>query len=115
MGTYEFIFDARGGSYNAATRLCPDARAQERHLLIERLALRPHHRVCDAPTGGGYLAEGLAALTAPGRVVCVEPSRRFVSGVDAAFPRAVARLETLPLASGSVDRVGPARASGLRR
>jgi len=103
---YGSIFEARGSSYNDATRLCPDARARERELLIERLAPRAHHRVCDAPAGGGYLAEGLAERTPPARIICIDPSRRFVRGVDAAFTRIVAPLEALPLADDSVDRVG---------
>ena len=104
MRSYESIFEARGGSYNAATRLCPTARSTERQLLIDRLAPSASHRICDAPAGGGYLAEGLAGRVPAEKIVCVEPSPAFIAGVDPAFSRIVSKLAPLALASGSVDR-----------
>ncbi len=104
MQSYESIFEARGGSYNAASRLCPDARSRERRLLIERLAPRVGQRICDAPAGGGYLADGLARYTPAGDLLCVEPSIPFVDGVDRRFPRVVSTLSSLAIASGCVDR-----------
>lgn len=104
---YEKIFNQRGALYNRATHLCPRARATERRLLIEMLDLRPGCTVYDAPAGGGYLADGIAAL--PGnsaRVVCVDPSPAFARGIGGRFEKVVSSLERLGVASESADRVG---------
>ncbi len=105
--SYTDTFEARGDLYNEAALIHPHARDVERRILIDLLGVGPEHRVCDAPAGGGYLAEGLRALVAdPAQIVCVEPSLRFAEATDAAFTRHVAPLGALPLAGGSVDRVG---------
>jgi SAM-dependent methyltransferase len=104
---YERTFEARGGSYNAATALCPEARATERRLLLDLLACEPGEVVSDAPAGGGYLAAGMArAVGATGQVVCVEPSPVFAAGTPAGIACVRALPEALGLAAGAVDRVG---------
>lgn len=107
MDDYTRTFDTRGGDYNQAGRMCPDARRIERRLLIDRLRLDGDLVVCDVPAGGGYLADGIVEeSTFSGRVICVEPSHAFAKGIDERHERHVAPLEALPLADVSVDRVG---------
>lgn len=104
---YRRTFDVRGASYNAATRRAPEARARERAIVIELLAVAPEHVVCDVPAGGGYLAEGLRAhLRHPAQVVCLEPSPAFAAALDGAFTVHVAPVDAWPLPAASVDRVG---------
>jgi SAM-dependent methyltransferase len=104
MFDYQTIFEQRGNLYNRATRACPDARAQERQLLLERLALRAGLTVCDAPAGGGYVAEGLALRNGID-VICVEPSRAFAGDIDRRFPTVVSALDDIALPPAAVDRV----------
>lgn len=107
MDTYVDTFEARGDDYNRAALIHPLARDTERRILIESMAVEPDHRICDAPAGGGYLADGLRALVSdPARIVCVEPSRTFARRLDTAYTIHIAPLEALPLTSGSIDRVG---------
>lgn len=102
---YARIFEKRGGSYNAAHALAPAARERERALLLERLDLAPGVRVLDVPAGGGYVADGLRAIEPRAHVLCVEPAAQFAAGIRSDFWRARARVDQLPLAAGSIDRV----------
>lgn len=102
MPSYTNIFGERGHLYNRASRRYPLARAAERRLLLERLDLRPGVLVCDAPAGGGYVADGLPDDVS---VICIEPAERFAGGIAPRFRRLVAPLDALPLAHGSVDRM----------
>ena len=107
MAQYEEIFNQRGHLYNRACQRYPQARETERKLLIDLLDLQPGLVVCDAPAGGGYLAEGIAQPAQPRlRILCVEPSPRFAEGIDPKFERVVASLNSLALTAHSVDRVG---------
>jgi SAM-dependent methyltransferase/molybdopterin converting factor small subunit len=101
---YRRIFELRGGSYNAAHALAPDARATERALLLERLDLRAGLRVLDVPAGGGWVADGLGAHGVT--TVCLEPAAAFAAGIDAAHPRVRGALVALPFAAATFDRVG---------
>ena len=102
---YRRIFELRGGSYNAAHALAPDARAAERALLLDRLDLRPGLRVLDVPAGGGWVADGLRARTGGVATVCLEPASAFAAGIDAAHPRVRGALVALPFADACFDRV----------
>ena len=120
MFDYEQIFEQRGSLYNRATRACPQARARERALLLERLALQPGVTVCDAPAGGGYVAEEIARRGID--VICVEPSRAFATDIDRGFRTVITPLEEIALPAASVDRVAsltglhhlPSKAAFLR-
>jgi SAM-dependent methyltransferase len=103
---YVDTFDTRGDLYNEACKLDPGARAEERRVLIDLLEVQAHHRVCDAPAGGGYLAEGLRPLLHfPSQVVCIEPSTAFSAGIPEGFTFHLAPLKRLPLHDAGVDRV----------
>lgn len=102
---YSEIFTARGSHYNRAMRLCPAAREAERRLLIDLLDLRPGDLVCDVPSGGGYVAEGIEARGLGTAVVCVEPAIPFALGIAPHFQRLVSMLEHVALEDASVDRV----------
>lgn len=104
---YTRIFEARGDHYNEAGRIQPRARDVERRLLIRLLRVKPHHVICDAPAGGGYLADGLRPLVArASQIICVEPSRTFAAGIDPSFKAHVAPLDAMPIAEATLDRVG---------
>lgn len=107
MGEYEQIFNARGSSYNEACRVCPRAREVERALLIHRLDVEPNHRMCDAPAGGGYLAEGIARLRRTHKgIICVEPAKGFIDGINPNFMRVGSSLTNMSLKTGTIDRLG---------
>lgn len=104
---YTDTFDARGDHYNEAGLIHPLARDIERRILIDLLATERSHTVCDAPAGGGYLADGIRPLLDdPAQITCVEPSERFAAAIDPAYKTAISPLNALPLAAASVDRVG---------
>lgn len=103
---YEDIFNARGPLYDSANKRCPLARKIERDLLLDLLDLGPNLVICDAPAGGGYVADGIDERTrGRGRVVCVEPSANFARGIDPKFKTVIAPLDKIPLDSLSMDRV----------
>lgn len=107
MDAYTDIFNERGDHYNEAALIHPLARDVERRILVDLLEVEAHHLICDAPAGGGYLADGLRPLVRNARqIACVEPSTNFANGIDAAFTIHVAPLDRLPLSHESVDRVG---------
>lgn len=103
--SYQAIFQARGGSYNAANRLCPGARETERALLLHYLELQSGQLLCDAACGGGYLADGASRTLDPQRILCVDPSITLMRALDPRYPRLVAHLNRIPLRAMSVDRV----------
>ena len=103
---YLDTFDTRGDLYNKAAVINPHARLIERQIIIDLLKVEPHHIVCDAPAGGGYLAEGLRALVNDSsQIICIEPSLKFSEAIDPAFTTYISPLERLPLKDGSIDRV----------
>ncbi len=104
---YLNTFETRGDLYNAAASIAPGARDTERQLIIADLAVERTSIICDAPAGGGFLAEGLRALVdSPARIVCVEPSPKFAAAIHPAYTHHIAPLDALPLSTASVDRVG---------
>jgi len=102
---YTRIFEARGGSYNAAHALVPEAREIERSLLLDRVDPRPGLRVLDVPAGGGYVADGLRLRRPDLSVVCVEPAAAFAAGIDAGHARVRGALQRLPFGDACFDRV----------
>lgn len=107
MSDYEYIFNTRGDSYNEACRVLPGVRETERSLLIDLLDATPQHLCCDAPAGGGYLAEGLEKRHGSHRgLICLEPAEGFLQGIPRRFDCVLGSLTAMPLASGRVDRIG---------
>lgn len=102
---YARIFEARGGSYNEAHRVAPEARDTERALLLDRLALKPGLRVLDVPAGGGFLADGIRDRGHDGPVISLEPAGAFAAGIDRAHCRVRGALVRLPFRDASFDRV----------
>lgn len=104
---YRSIFEARGDMYNAASRLVPEARAAEREVLIQRLAVERGQIVLDVPAGGGYLADGIhRSLGGAVELICVEPSEVFAEALDPGYRRIVSDMRRLPLMDATVDRAG---------
>jgi len=105
LGDYEETFEARGHLYNRAMARFPAARERERALLIERLRLRGDERCCDAPAGGGYVANGLRQklLASAPAIACVEPSARFAQGIPKEHERHTRPLDDSGLAASSID------------
>ncbi|HET7307190.1 MAG TPA: methyltransferase domain-containing protein [Gammaproteobacteria bacterium] len=107
MDDYIKTFEARGDHYNEAARIHPRARDLERRILIDLLQIEPQHLICDAPAGGGYLADGLRPLVRrTDQIICVEPSATFAAGIDPVYIAHVAPLNRLPLPDAAADRVG---------
>lgn len=86
MPEYADIFNLRGHSYNEAGTEYPSARENERATLLDWLNPVSGETICDAPAGGGYVAQGLRKRLGDGvTVVCVEPARKFAAGIPAGF------------------------------
>ncbi len=104
MQDYTQIFEARGHRYNDAMSLFPDARALERMTLLDAVTFTTGQQVLDAPAGGGFVADGVHALSG-GRVnlVCVEPSRRFSASIAGRYAVMTCPIEAVPLPDASVD------------
>jgi ubiquinone/menaquinone biosynthesis C-methylase UbiE len=112
MHDYLATFDARGHSYNEAMALWPLAREAERRALLQRLDCRPGQTIVDAPAGGGYVADGVAAsLDGDVQIVCVEPSARFAGPIAGRHRTLVNPLDNVELPPQSVD--GVASLAGL--
>ncbi|MEM7280726.1 MAG: class I SAM-dependent methyltransferase, partial [Pseudomonadota bacterium] len=104
---YVDTFDSRGDLYNHAAEINRNARDQERRYLVDLLKIQSHHLVCDAPAGGGYLAEGLVDLVeSPRQITCVEPSRQFAQPIPEKFKRLLAPIHNIPCDKACFDRVG---------
>lgn len=89
---YTDIFDDRGAAYNAAMLRYPMAREAERTQLISLLAPTNHDIICDAPAGGGYMAQGMANMqqnthdqSSIPAICCVEPSAIFSKAIGNDF------------------------------
>ena len=105
--TYTDTFDARGDLYNAASSINPHSRCVERELLIDFLDVQPDHVVCDAPAGGGYLADGLRPkIRTSQNIVCVEPSHVFSEPLSHDYTVIVSPIAEIPVADGHFDRIG---------
>ena len=84
--SYTEIFNARGHLYNSATALCPKARDEELNELLALINFKEGQVVCDAPAGGGYVAEGIYHREGNKvKVVCVEPSEPFSEAISPRF------------------------------
>lgn len=53
--TYKDIFSQRADSYHQAMSECPQARALEFKNTIEQVHIPDGSKICDLPSGGGYL------------------------------------------------------------
>lgn len=86
MIEYKEIFNTRGHLYNEASSMCPGARESERIALIKLLNPKPGETIVDAPSGGGYLAEGLRKQCGNTiNIICIEPAEHFAAAIDPAF------------------------------
>lgn len=103
MHEYQTLFDARGGHYNRANRLYPEARAQEASALLRHLALSPRSRWLDVSSGGGYLSERARAAGLPGASIACDASLPFLASAEHRRGACVAQGETLPLPAGRLD------------
>lgn len=92
--------------YDLGDPLSPLARVEERQIMLDLLAIEPHHIVVDVPAWGGYLAEGITNILDPKQIICVEPSNRFAASISPRFDVRCTSQLTLPLLDASVDRVG---------
>lgn len=104
IANYDLTFNARGDQYNQAMAACPDARHAERDRLLQLLRPQPGDCVIDAPAGGGYLAEAIAACGA--QVLCVEPAARFAEPLVGRFRTVICPLHDLTLRDAVADRLG---------
>ena len=104
MDGYQKVFDARGHLYNDAMSDSPGARDRERASLLALVSLRPGQSIMDAPAGGGFVADGVHALSG-GRAAlfCVEPSQRFSAPIGDRYPVLNCPLQAVPLPDHSID------------
>jgi ubiquinone/menaquinone biosynthesis C-methylase UbiE len=102
---YQTLFDARGGLYNRANRLYPEARAREAAALLRHLALSPRARWLDVFAGGGYLSERARAEGFPPASVACDGSLAFLLSSELRRCACVASGSELPFADGSFDAV----------
>src|SRR5262245_56166894 len=94
---YESIFNRRGEAYHHAMRLVPEARRSEFAHAIDPLGLQRRQVLCDAPSGGGYLANHLPRDLEI-RLVAVDPSEVFArTWDDKRIEWHLAPLDGLPL------------------
>jgi len=96
---YQSIFNQRGHLYNAATSLCPTARDAELVALLDLINFDGHHRLCDAPAGGGFVAEGVRRLNySECPITCVEPAEKFAAAISDQFNVHIAGIDQIPTA-----------------
>jgi SAM-dependent methyltransferase len=100
---YQALFDARGGLYNRANRLYPEARAQEASAMIRHLSLSPRSRWLDVSAGGGYLSDRARAEGLPRAWLACDASLPFLISAENRRGVCVARAEMLPLSAGRFD------------
>ena len=100
---YESIFNRRGEAYHEAMRLVPSARRNEFAQALAPLVLKRGGVLCDAPSGGGYLADHLPRDLEI-RLVAIDPSAGFArTWSDQRVEWHHAQLHQLPLGDASVD------------
>ncbi len=93
---YRSIFDARGGRYNHANRLFPEARAEEGDRMLAHLELPEGVRWLDVGAGGGFLAERAAVAGRGGEPVACDASAVFLSEARGYALRTAGDYERLP-------------------
>jgi len=103
---YRTIFDARGGRYNHANRLFPDARAEEGDRLLAHLSLPDRVRWLDVGAGGGFLVERAAAAGRRGEPVACDASALFLSEARGYALRTAGDYECLPFPDGAFGAAG---------
>ena len=104
MFEYQSLFDARGGLYNRANRVYPEARAEEAAAMLRHLALSPRSRWLDVLAGGGYLSERARAEGLPPASAACDGSLPFLRASENTAV-CVARAEGLPFGEGRFDAV----------
>jgi SAM-dependent methyltransferase len=72
--SYKSIFNLRGNSYHQVMVKFPEARNQEFKEIIHLANPRPGQVICDAPSGGGYLARYLPQGC---KIIAIETSEIF--------------------------------------
>lgn len=95
---YQSIFNQRGHLYNAAISLCPTARDIELRQLLDLIDFNQHSNLCDAPAGGGFVAEGVRRLhysNCP--ITCVEPAERFAAAIADEFTVHISGIDRIPV------------------
>ena len=107
--SYKKIFEERGHLYHQAMIEQPRARDQEFENIVACADLAPGQRVCDAPSGGGYL-EGYSPRGT--RLVSLETSAIFahLAHENQAPAPTLTTLERLPFRDACFDRVVSAAA-----
>jgi len=73
---YSDIFDLRGGMYQKAMNLFPEARRLEFEIPLSICQPEAHDIIVDLPSGGGYLSDYLENKD---QLICLESSQQFVS------------------------------------
>ena len=107
VDSYVDTFETRGDSYNAASAINESARNTERDLLIQLMDVDKQHVVCDAPAGGGYLADGLRGLLDRSeQLVCVEPSKTFAKPLSPDYTIFNSSISEMPVGEETFDRIG---------
>ena len=95
---YQDIFNQRGHLYNAASSICPTARDNELLTLLQLLEITDHDQLCDAPAGGGFVAEGIRRLNFSNcTITCVEPAERFAAAIPTVFSTHVCPIDQTQL------------------
>ncbi len=107
--SYSEIFEERGQLYHQAMVEQPRARDQEFLNIVASANLAAGQRVCDAPSGGGYLG---AYAPAGVRLVSLETSSVFahLARGNAAPDPLLSTLERLPFRNACLERVVSAAA-----
>ncbi len=100
---YQAIFQNRGGIYHQAMLACPFARRAEFENLTSLADLRDGQRVCDVPSGGGYIQNFVSTNI---DLICVDSSFQFIQNKSALnLKKILGCLERLPLKGSSFDRI----------
>jgi len=98
---YQSIFNQRGHLYNAATSLCPTARDNELAALLDLIHFQERDTLCDAPAGGGFVAEGVRRLNySHCPITCFEPAENFAAAISSEFDVHISEVDKLPVKDG---------------
>lgn len=103
---YRAIFDARGGRYNHANRLFPEARAEEASHILAHLSLSDGVRWLDVGAGGGFLAGRAAASGLRTSPVGCDASPVFLFEADGYGLKAAVDYERLPFGDAAFEAAG---------
>lgn len=105
--SYRDIFEQRGRLYNEAHIIAPHARDAEAVTLLEWLQPQAGETIVITAAGGGYDARRIAEFLVPesARLICVEPSERFSSGIPKSFQVLNTPLDRIPLPDEQANAV----------